>query len=332
MIKSSQNITVAISTDFLKSFSRIPKTQQVKVSKFINEFKANPTASSINYEKINAAKDKSIRSIRIDHAYRGIVLKPDTGNVFLLLYVANHDDAYNWVKNKIFPINPHTGGVQVLDITSENLPEAKEPVPINEPCMFDKIKDKHLLRLAIPELLLPLVRNIKTEGDLDKAQDYLPQEASDALYLLAMGYSYEETYNELDKTSSENIDINDYKTALANPDTLARFCIVEDDEELMSLLDAPLEQWRTFLHPSQRSLVESNFNGPLRVLGGAGTGKTVVAMHRAKWLARNIFTLDGSKILFTTFTKNLADDIRDQLKKICPTELLKRIEVKHINA
>ena len=63
------------------------------------------------------------------------------------------------------------------------------------------------------------------------------------------------------------------------------------------------------INPSQRRIVEKNYSGAARVLGGAGTGKTIVAMHRAKWLAKKVYRDSKYKILFTTFTANLASDI-----------------------
>jgi len=87
--------------------------------------------------------------------------------------------------------------------------------------------------------------------------------------------------------------------------------------------------WRVFLHPSQRRLVERSWNGPVRVLGGAGTGKTVVAMHRARWLAKNL--PEGKRILFTTFTRNLAADIEHNLRAICTPEEMRRIEVVNLD-
>ena len=328
-----EKIKVAMSVDFLKSFSNIPRTQQAKVSKFINDFKNNPMSSGINYEKIHAVKDKNLRSVRIDQTYRGIVLKPEQGNIYMLLFVGIHDDAYDWAKQRVFNINPHTGALQIIDATSVAIKEKETEEKILGG-LFKGIKDKHLLKLGVPKVLLPIVRKIETELDLDKTVKHLPQEAEEALYLLAMGYSYEDAMNELEKSNSEeDVNINDFDKALNNSDTLRRFCIVDDDEALMSLLDAPLDQWRVFLHPSQRKLVNKDkYNGPVRVLGGAGTGKTVVAIHRAKWLAENIPSTSNERILFTTFTKNLADDITSNLKKICSLDLLKRIEVKNIDS
>jgi len=85
------------------------------------------------------------------------------------------------------------------------------------------------------------------------------------------------------------------------------------------------------LHRSQRKIVERDYSGPVRVLGGAGTGKTVVAMHRAKYLAERVYTNPEDMILFTTFTTTLAEDIRNNLKKICSGEIMKRIEVVNID-
>ncbi len=76
---------VAISSDFLTAFSRIPKAQQKKVREFITRFELNPTASSINYESIQA-RDKRVRTVRIDLNYRAIVLHPQKGDVYVLVF------------------------------------------------------------------------------------------------------------------------------------------------------------------------------------------------------------------------------------------------------
>ena len=142
------------------------------------------------------------------------------------------------------------------------------------------------------------------------------------------GESYEDLVRERE-APQEPVDTRDFAAALSRDDSRGRFVVVEDELELEAMLNAPLERWRVFLHPSQRRLVERPWNGPARVLGAAGTGKTVVAMHRARWLARN---LPGrGRILFTTFTKNLAADIRHNLGAICKPEELARIEVTNLD-
>ena len=110
------------------------------------------------------------------------------------------------------------------------------------------------------------------------------------------------------------VDPQDLEQALQHPDSHRRFAVLESADELVEMLNAPLEKWRVFLHPSQAALVKRNFNGPARVLGGAGTGKTVVAMHRARHLAANVFSSSTDRILFTTYTRNLAQNIRTNLE------------------
>jgi superfamily I DNA/RNA helicase len=327
---SMNPITVAVASDFLTAFSRIPRQQQTKVLDFVNKFRADPTLPGINYEKIQRAKDPNLRSVRIDQSYRGIVLKPEKGNVYVLLWVDQHDKAYAWAENKVYTIHPETGSLQVIDVQEGSQPP---PPETQEPALFADIRDRHLLRLGVPEALLPLIRKIKTQEELDQLSAQLPQEAYEALFFLASGYSLEEVFREMEKPAEvlPAVDTSDYAAALENPDSRRRFFVVEDDLELTAILSAPLEKWRVFLHPSQRRLVERDWNGPVRVLGGAGTGKTVAAMHRAKWLAQQVFTGANDRILFTTFTRNLAADIRENLLKICSEEAMRRIEVVNLD-
>jgi superfamily I DNA/RNA helicase len=324
------NVKVALSNDLFTSMARIPGSKQVKVINFIQKFQANPNSPGINYEKIHVASDPNFRSVRIDDTYRGIIFKPDSGNVYVLLWVDLHDDAYAWAKKKKCTVNPETGSLQIYE--AEFFGGQNENFTSTVPGLFDDIHDRTLKRFGIPDDLLQEVRKLKTPEDLEAVADKLPQEAYEALFFLADGFSIEEVYNEVltdekPSTQATPVDPEDFASALDNPDSRRRFFVVEDDEELMAMLQAPLEKWRVFLHPKQRSLVERNWNGPVRVLGGAGTGKTVAAMHRAKWLAEKVYNQPGAKILMTTFTKNLAADIQANLRKICPDEALKRIEV-----
>lgn len=325
------HVRVAISADFLKAYSKVSKDRQTRVRNFIEKFKANPTASGLNYEKIADASDPNIRSVRVDQQYRAIVLKPAQGNVYMLLWVDNHDDAYAWATKRQFSIHPDTGALQVVDVSEVASPVASLSAP-EAAGLFDSVRDRELRRLGIPESSIPAVRALHSEEDLEENADGLPQEAYEALIMLAAGYSVEDAERELERTTKTRVDTQDFAAALDNADSQRRFVIVDDDYELQQMLAAPLEQWRVFLHPTQRKIVEMNANGPARVLGGAGTGKTVVAMHRAKWLAEHLAGATKGRILFTTFTKNLATDIKESLQSICDTATLGRIEVINIDA
>lgn len=325
---------LAISDDFFDAYNRLPRNAQSKVSEFINRFRQDPTRTGLNYESIRDSRDKRMKSVRVDQAHRAIVLKPDVGNVYILLWVDKHDDAYVWARRKVCRVNEVSGALQIIDVqdveeTTERLSQQKQN---QQPGLFDSIKDKHLMQMGVPEILLPAVRQITTDEGVEQLLPHLPREASDALLMLAAGYAVDEVRQQLEKTQeAPQVDPEDLETALQNDDSLSRFMVITDDTELEEMLAAPLEKWRVFLHPTQRKLVERDWNGPVRVLGGAGTGKTVVAMHRAKWLIQNRFTDPNDRILFTTFTNNLAIDIKANLSSICPSDLLRRIQVVHLD-
>lgn len=323
-------IKMAMSADFLAAFARVPRTQQSKVLDFLDKFKTDPTMPGINFEKIRQARDPHLRSVRIDDTYRGIVFKPDKGDVYVLLYVDHHDDAYGWAANKRCMVHPEVGSLQLVDVSHT----AEDPSSIAMGCggvstvgLFAGYRDRELLKIGVPREMLPEVRGMCDEGDLDECARRLPEEALEGLTYLASGISLDEVLRALERDPDPIVDENDFAAALEHLDSKRRFFVVDDELELAAMLHAPLEKWRVFLHPSQRKLVERDWNGPVRILGGAGTGKTVAAMHRAKWLVMKRFTAPLDKILITTFTKNLAADIEKNLKEICSADAMRRIEV-----
>src|SRR6476660_9282541 len=116
--------TVAIGSDFLNAFARIPRAQQRKVRDFTEKFKANPKSAAINYEKIHGVKDDKVRTVRIDQKYRAVVLHPPEGEVYVLVWVDNHDEAMDWARKRTFEVNPQTGALQIVTVS-----EAEQAVP-----------------------------------------------------------------------------------------------------------------------------------------------------------------------------------------------------------
>ncbi len=325
------NIKVALSDDFLDALMGVPRTQRKKVQKFIRKFRRNPMSPGFNYETIQNASDENMRSVRIDRDYRAILLKPKQGNVYVLLWVDNHDDAYEWAVRRRATVHPETGSLQIYSVDEEVYVEPSEVEDDEEtPPLFDEVRDRELRRLGVPDELLPVVRRFRTRRELEQAKESLPAEVYEALYWLNEGDSLEDVYRAVVVVEEREVDTEDFAAALENPQSQRKFVVV-DDENLEQVLDADIEKWRVFLHPMQRKIVELDLHGPIRVLGGAGTGKTVVAMHRAAYLLRGVFTEPTDRLLFTTFTSNLAADIRENLQKICDPDLMKRIEVVNLD-
>jgi len=334
---------VALSQDFLLQLSKLPSSVHSKVMKWAIQFQADPTSPGINYENINGARDSNLKSVRLDRDWRGIVFKPRSGDVYVLLYVDHHDDAYRWAENRKLSINPVTGAMQMVVVESVAPVEAAAPTPASvapaptegkvempQP-LFAELGDRELLSLGVPEEMLADVRALESERQLDALQERLPVEGYEGLFLVAAGDTVTQVLMARETRVDRTVDTTDFATALVTPESQSRFVIVDDDEAMLAIMNAPLAQWRVFLHPTQHKLAAGDRSGPVRVLGGAGTGKTVLAMHRAKWLADNR-TPDGKKVLFTTFTRNLASDIEQNLRTLCGASTLARLEVRNLDA
>lgn len=324
---------IAMSDDFLKSFAAVPRDQQQAVLTFVAKFRQNPMASGINYERIRDAGDPNMRSVRVNDNVRGIVLKPDVGNVYCLLWVDRHDDAYQWARRHRVAIHPDVGSIQIYAVeAAATTSEAAAAVPDAAAAatgLFASLKDREIRRLGVPNDMLPAVRAVASDEDLEALEPQLPDEAFEALFMFAAGESYEKIV--ADQTAPEIVDPADFVAALDRDATKRHFVVLTDDSDLEALLAAPLEHWRVFLHPSQRKLVERDWAGPVKVTGGAGTGKTVVAMHRAARLARQFSALPGRPVVFTTFTKTLSDDIRQHMELLCTPQELEKILVVNLD-
>lgn len=321
-----ENVKVAISSDFLTAFAALPRQIQGKVTEFINKFRNNPQSPGINYEKLQNGSDNKICSVRIDDTYRGIVVRqPETG-VYLLLWVDHHDDAYNWAKNKKCEVNPKTGAIQVYDMISatDSNPEAEEIM------LFTKVSDEEMMELGLPKEQLPFVRSIVDQEGFYKREHNFSKDVFESLSWVVEGFPTSEVIAMIASEKEKHEVTDSLADAFEVPETLNSFVVVEGEEELYRIMAEPLEKWRVFLHPTQRKVVNRRYSGPARVLGGAGTGKTVVAMHRAKYLASKL--KGKERILFTTFTANLASDIKENLRKICTLEELRKIDVINLDA
>jgi hypothetical protein len=325
-------MTVALSNDFLTAFSNLERKEQKRVREFVELFRLSPEHPGSNLEKIEAARDRNLLSARINEAYRAVICRPEP-NTYILLWVDHHDEAYRWAERKKVVVNPNTGALQIWNV-EENQAAAPAVSAAASPIgLFAEIKDKHLLQFGVPEPLLAEVRAVTTERQLDEMASTLPREAYEALFFLQMGLSVEEVFRELAQVEDPApVDTSSFTNALDHPDSLRRFYVVPDDEQLQALLNMPLDHWRVYLHPKQRNFAELKANGPVRVLGGAGTGKTVVAMHRARHLLESVFTAPDQRILFTTFTKNLAVDINEDIRKIVSPKHLSRIDVENLDS
>ena len=300
-----------LSDSFFDKFTELPRNVQQNVRDFQKKFRQNSQSSAIHLESITQFKDSSLKTARVNQEYRAVVGALGQDN-YMLLYVDKHDKAYRWAQNKKFVWNEHTQTCQIIpiDIQQEEtyVEESGNSNDATAESPFCDITDDQLLSIGVPEELIGIVRNIRNFDDLDKAEKKLPQDA------------FENIFDVMDGNDISSIIANiEEGKAKEGEDTLLssnnRRCFIEitTDEELARIMDEGMEKWQLFLHPSQRKLVDSDYNGSTKVSGSAGTGKTIAAIHRLKYLCQsNMF----GKVLFTTYTTALVDNLRVLVEKM----------------
>ncbi|WP_026454465.1 UvrD-helicase domain-containing protein [Saccharomonospora iraqiensis] len=318
---------LAIAKEFLRDYARLQKPVQDRVTEVFSKFENDPH-SGRNLEKITNARDDRFRSIRITRDVRGIVLAPDSGDVYTLLKVLPHDDAYDWAQRRTASVNSATGGIEIRDTAAldATLPELSRLADSAPTRLFEHVGDADLRRLGIDDQTLDFARALTDQMQLDAAQSFLPTTQWDVLSGLAAGLSPDEVWAELGEAiTSGPVDTDDLDAAIER--SADRVVLVDGPEELLAVFAHPFALWRVYLHPLQRTVVEAGYRGPARVTGGPGTGKTVVVLHRAHHLAAR-----GEGSVVTTFTSTLADSLSAGIKLLTDSpDSADRIEVAHVD-
>ena len=320
--------TLIISDTFTDSLARLTGEEQKAVKTTAFDLQVNPANPGMSFHKLDKAKDKNFWSVRVGSDLRLIVHKSDSS--LLLCYVDHHDKAYDWASRRKVETHPKTGAAQLVEIretvkeivlpvyVQTELPAAPKPAA-EKPFLFSRASDDELLGYGVPAEWLVDVKKA-TEDTLLVLADHLPAEAAEALLELATG-------GKPRAPQPAVVAANPFD----HPDAQRRFRVMTNVEELQRALDFPWEKWAVFLHPEQRQWVERDYAGPARVSGSAGTGKTIVALHRAVHLARRH---PDSRVLLTTFSDTLANALHTKLRRLLGSEprLAERIDVHSLNA
>jgi mRNA-degrading endonuclease RelE of RelBE toxin-antitoxin system len=312
-----------IADTFTGSMAGLTNDEQKLVKTTAFDLQLNPAGPGMQLHKLDRAKDRNFWSVRVGRDIRLIVHK--TAASLLLCYVGHHDDAYGWAERRKIERHPATGAAQLVEIRERVqeivVPNYTQPAaPAAKPrLLFSNVTDEQLLGYGVPAEWIGDVR-AATEDTIFDVAEHLPREAAAALLDLATGHT-----PAVPEPAAPSVD------PFEHPAAQQRFRLMTDVAELAQALEAPWETWSIFLHPDQKNLVERQFNGPARVAGSAGTGKTVVALHRAAYLARKH---PQSKVLLTTFSELLAVHLQARLATLLRgyPEVAQRITVRSIDA
>lgn len=311
-----------IADTFTDSLARLTGGEQKAVKTAAFDLQLNPAQPSLQLHRIEKTKDSNFWSARVNLDLRLVVHRTDSS--LLLCYVNHHDAAYDWASRRKLETHPSTGAAQLVELRETvqeiSIPNyVNKPVEVVKPTLFAGTPESELLACGVPPEWLADVRNANEDTLLALAQ-HLPSEAAEALLELATG-------------GKPKIAVHATTGAdpFTHPDAQRRFRVMRNVEELERALEYPWDKWTVFLHPAQRQLVERDCKGPARVAGSAGTGKTIVALHRAVHLLRKHA---DARILLTTFSETLANALQAKLHRLLGNEprLAERIDVYSIPA
>ncbi len=314
---------VVIQDALLGCYAGLEEDNRARLKARLLAFQENPGAFEL--VSFGEAVDDKLSWVILDGDWTMVVATAPNGDSLLCLWVGTYDQAPTWAAYKRVDVHPELGVLQVYDVT----PTLTEPTP---KAFLADFSDDELLHCGVPPLLMPALRALSDATALPGLAAFLPTSVADALYALLGGSTVEQVRREAGLTQPRQaVDTSDFGAALGHTASRQHFVRVDDAALLEAMLDAPLETWRTFLHPSQRRIVRTRSNGPVRVLGGAGTGKTVALLHRAVFLLREVFPAPDHRLLITTYTSNLAQDLKDQLQGLTTEAERARVDVVHLH-
>ena len=308
-----------IADTFTDSLASLTGDEQRAVKTTAFDLQMNAASPGLSFHKLDRARDKNFWSVRVNADLRLIVHK--TTNSILLCYVDHHDKAYAWAERRKLETHPSTGAAQLVEVRESVVEiavpryvarEVTYPIARSAKPLFPHIAAEQLLAYGVPKEWLADAQ-AATEDSIFALARHLPTEAAEALLELATG-----GVPAVRKAAATD--------PFAHPDAQRRFRVMANADDLEQALAFPWEKWSVFLHPTQRDLVERTLAGPARVAGSAGTGKTVVALHRAVFLARQH---PDARVLLTTFSITLARMLRQKLRRLVgdDTALANRITV-----
>ena len=314
---------LGFSDDFIGNVNRLEGTEVKRVWDAVDQFRTDPDHPSLNFHPVQGDSSGRLHTFRASRDLR--VLLARQGSVFVLLEAGHHDALYDRAGRLRFIANPTSGFVGLVDLAVDEV-KPDPPVGQGHP-IFDHWSDVDLMEAGFGEPAITVLRRCMTEEDLatiDVADDDL---------LLAIDLI--ELTPEQWRTPSLDPDADAearFRDAILEHGALAGISQLFTADEVARLAAAPIEEWMIFLHPDQRGVVTKRYSGPARVRGSAGTGKTVVALHRAAELAPRFADEEGKPlpILFTTYIRTLAP-VLEQLYRRLPNAVDGAVEFLNID-
>lgn len=363
--------------------NRLDSSVKNKAYTFLQKITEDDTTPGLHIEPIHNSRDPRVRTGRVDQQYRAVLFKLTGGGdtTYVFHGIWNHDEAIAVARKTVLRVNPINGIPEIRDVEDERELAGLAPVPEAETGDWATDQPTDSAAATEPELVaaaepVPLLHGFTraelveilglpvgvaeaalaatTEEDVFGAANAEPEWVRLALIGLIAGMEVNEVIADLGlgmAAGAESLDVPsdaELLTSLELPAAQIEFARINGADELRRVIESgDFGAWRVFLHPEQRKFAEQSSKGPFRLSGGAGTGKTVVLLHRARRLLRTesrtirqgvapgpnpCQIVRGSerdpslsalvlpaRVVLTTYTVNLADAMKRDLLRLDPT-------------
>ncbi|WP_442811396.1 UvrD-helicase domain-containing protein [Streptosporangium sp. NBC_01756] len=320
---------LAISPEFPMELGTLDQPVRRDVVVSVRRFMQN-VAGAPHPERVRGSRDPRIATLRLADRHRGVVVRQR--DVYWLLTVLPDAEAWAYAQQYRFSVNTALGVVEMWDaLALERVePSVRRAAEASSARLFADTCDTDMAELGVGRRFLPLVRQITDEMTLEALEPLLPPTQYAPLVALARGESMAGAWRELDAcravaATRDPVDPEDFAAALLRSPDRAFF--VGSPRELNHVLDAP--DWCLFLHPAQHRLARwESYEQPILVTGGAGTGKTLIALHRSAFLAKRA----TGRVLLVTFSQGLSTDLAARLDLLIEDGAArKRVEVGNVD-
>jgi len=323
---------------FVQSLQSCPSELQAKAIAIIRDLSADPinAATWHTLAADSRALSPDVYKARLNDSYRLVlhrITKPRLEWIPVL--AAKHEVVDRFVV-RYQPVLDAEERITVLPAAqpSQESPTSQARYAVQDSGLFDAWANSDLVSVGVPKEAIAVVREVRSVEHVDQLGGKVPSAAFDTLLDWATAPTERERLAILGLAAGTHhvADESALAAAVSAPENYEEVIGFEDPSELGELLEkSPLEDWMVFLHPDQKSIVERDFNGPARIRGISGSGKTVILVHRARRLARTLCKIANDRILVLTHNRVLASLLKDRLlPKLCGPELF-HIEVDTIH-
>jgi hypothetical protein len=291
---------VSFDEDFWPSVYRLAPGDSHRVIQALNLFSDNPDHPNLHLKPLKGRLSQ-LMSLRAGRDVRVLLVK--RGDTYVWLQAGPRRDIYDKAERGQFIVNPGRRFMGFVDAAApeeerrQPLPPARGRSEASEARVFDHWATADLLAAGFSGAEITGLRSCVDEYEL-LGLDWPEPRLDLAIELVEV--TPEQWRAGADAGAESRL-----RSAITEFGGLTGISPLFPSEELARIAAAPVEDWMIFLHPDQRAVVERSFDGPARVRGAAGTGKTVVALHRAAHLARKTVGDTGARILFATVTESL---------------------------